>query len=298
VSYGLALFLMVLSAALHAIWNVALRRHPDAPAAVLLFLLGAAALMLFAGVVDTLFFERDANALEVAFLWSLAAGVTEGIRFAALARAIRIGPLATVYTVSRGVPLLALWPASVLLFHERYDLQTVVAVLVLLAGLFVLSPRRNDAPSGTTTRAGYLWAILAAAATVVYNLAYKAALVRGAPVLPLFGAALIVAAPISAAGLSPWELSVDALAHRMGRAFLAGPWIILVGSVAFGGSFLAALYTMKPEGAAWVMTMRNLSIALAPLLAWALLHERPSMRAFVGVALVFAGALVLGLSLR
>lgn len=293
----LALLLMVLSAALHAIWNVALRRHPDAPAAVLLFLLGAAALMLFAALVDTFFFERDANALRVAFLWSLLAGLTEGIRFAALARAIRIGPLASVYTVSRGVPLLALWPASVLLFNERVDLRTVLAVLVLLAGLLVLSPRRDDAAGETTTRAGYLWAVVAAAATVVYNLAYKAALVRGAPVLPLFGAALIVAAPISAAGLSPWESSLDALAHRMARAFHAGPQIILIGSIAFGGSFLAALYTMKPQGAAWVMTMRNLSIALAPLLAWAVLRERPSRRTLVGVAVVFAGALALGLGL-
>ena len=113
--------------------------------------------------------------------------------------------------------------------------------------------------------------------------------------LPLFGAALIIAAPISAAGLSPWETSLDALAHRMSAAFLARPWLVVLGAFAFAGSFLTALYTMRQEGAAWVLTMRNMSIAFAPLLAWAALGERPSRRAFAGVVLVFAGALVLGL---
>ena len=53
---------------------------------------------------------------------------------------------------------------------------------------------------------------------------------------------------------------------------------------------------LHTQGAAWVLTLRNLSMALAPLVAWAALGERPSPRGFTGVLLVFAGALSLGLA--
>jgi drug/metabolite transporter (DMT)-like permease len=66
--------------------------------------------------------------------------------------------------------------------------------------------------------------------------------------------------------------------------------------VACAGSFLLALFTMRYQGAAWVLTLRNASIGFAQLLGWVVLREMPSGRAFAGVLLVFGGCLILGLA--
>ncbi len=44
--------------------------------------------------------------------WGLAAGLGEAAYFFTLARALDIGPLGPVYTISRGASMLLVWPAS------------------------------------------------------------------------------------------------------------------------------------------------------------------------------------------
>ncbi len=274
---------MLVSAVLHAAWNVLLRRHPDAPAAVLLFMGGACAVALGASL---------AGPWTPALWWGVAAGASEGAYIFALGRAMRIGPLAAVYAVSRGLPLLLLWPLSHALLGEAVSLRAAAAVAVLLAGLLVLTPGR-----ATTTREGYLWAALTAVFNCSNSLIYKAAIVRGAPVLPLIGLAFLIALPLAATGLAPWGRGFfTAASPRLVKAWKAVPGMPLPGALALLGSFALAVSALGAQGAAWVLTLRNMSIGLAPLLAWAALGERPSPRALAGVLLVFAGALSLGLA--
>jgi len=283
---------MLVSAALHAGWNLAMRRHGDAPAASVLLVCLSSVVTLATALLG----GHDATSLRSAFEWGLLAGLSEGLYFIALARALRIGPLAPVYAISRGLPLFALWPISHLLLDEAITWRAIVAVGLLLSGLVALLPTQSS--SAATTRRGYLWAVATAACIVTNGLIYKAAVVRGAPPLPLFAAALLVAAPIALVTLVKWGPGggAEELAHRLARAWLSGQLLIVLGAIAYTGSFLLALFTMRTQGAAWVLTLRNSSIAFAQILGWAVLHELPSQRAFTGVTLVFAGALVLGTS--
>ena len=278
---------MLISAALHAGWNLAMRRLGDAPAASVLLVCLSCVVTLATALLG----GHDATSLRIAFEWGLLAGLSEGLYFIALARALRIGPLAPVYAIARGLPLFALWPISHLLLGEAITWRAIVAVGLLLSGLVALLPTQSSA--ATTTTRGYLWAVATAAAIVTNGLIYKAAVVRGAPPLPLFAAALLVAAPIALVTL--WRPGgAEELAHRLARAWLSGQLLIVLGAVAYTGSFLLALFTLRTQGAAWVLTLRNSSIAFAQILGWAVLNELPSQRAFTGVALVFAGAIVLG----
>lgn len=280
---------MLISAALHAGWNLAMRRHGDAPAASVL-LVGLSCSVTLA---ITLLGGANPAQLRVAFEWGLLAGLSEGLYFIALGRALRIGPLAPVYTISRGLPLLALWPISYALLGEEITWRAAIAVGLLLAGLVALLPTQSS-PAATTSR-GYLWAVATAACNVTNALVYKAAVARGAPPLPLFAAALLVAAPLALVTLVKWRPGgIEEGAHRLAKAWLTSPLLITLGAIAFTGSFLLALFTMRTQGAAWVLTLRNASIAFAQVLGWSVLRELPSQRAFAGVAMVFAGALVLG----
>ena len=280
---------MLLSAALHAGWNLAMRRHGDAPAATVLLMSGSCCLIL----ATALLVGPSADQLALAFEWGLLAGLSEGLYFIALSRALHIGPLAPVYAIFRGLPLLILWPASHLLLGEAIPLRAAGAVALLVAGLVALVPTQSS-PAATTTH-GYLWAVATAVFNALHILVYKAAIVRGAPILPFFGASVLVAVPMAMAVLVPWRRGgAEESAHRLARAWRGGKLAIVLGALGFTGSFLIALYMMESQGAAWVLTLRNASIGFSQILGWAVLEERPSQRAFVGVALVFAGALVLG----
>ena len=282
---------MLGSAALHAGWNLALRRHSDAPAATVLLLCVASLLTLLLSLAV----GPGDQSMRLAFQWGLFAGVSEGLYFISLGRALRIGPLAPVYTISRGLPVLVLWPASHFLLGEPVTLRAAIAVGLLFTGLLALLPSQSS-PAATTGR-GYSWAVLTAAFNAANGLIYKSAIVDGAALLPLFGSAMLVATLLATATLLPLRRGGQReLAARFGRAFRAGKLEVALGAAACTGSFLIALYMMRYQGAAWVFTLRNSSIAFAQLLGWAVLHERPSGRALAGVACVFCGVIVLGTS--
>src|SRR5207302_7113963 len=167
----------------------------------------------------------DPAALKLAFEWGLLAGLSEGLYFITLSRALHVGPLAPVYAISRGLPLLVLWPASHLLLGEPISWRAALAVALLLGGLVALLPTQSS--PATTTARGYLWAVPTAAFNVTNGLVYKAAVAQGAPPLPLFGAALLVATPLALATLATWRRGgLEELAHRLGRAWLSGRFLI------------------------------------------------------------------------
>jgi drug/metabolite transporter (DMT)-like permease len=161
-------------------------------------------------------------------------------------------------------------------------------VALLLLGLGALAPSR-DRREGTT-HAGYSWACLCAAAIAANTLLYKVALVRGADVLVLFTVADAAALPIAVLGVA----GRTTLWPRVRAAWSEMPVGLLLASVASSVSFLLSLYVMRNHGAAWVLTLRNSSIAFAQLLSWVWLGEKPSARILLGVSLVFGGALLLG----
>jgi len=280
----LATWLILLSALLHASWNLAIRRSRDSVAATVVVVAGSA---LLAGGVAC--FQHGAPpALLSATQWGLAAGLFEGIYFFALGRALQIGPLGPVYAVSRGLPLLLLWPVSHAALGEAVSLRSAFSVALLLLGLVALAPSRG--PGQGTTRAGYGWACLCAGAIAGNTLLYKVALVRGADVLVLFTVADVTALPVAVLGIGSWAH----LWPRIRAAWSELPLALSLAAVASSVSFLLTLYVMRGQGAAWVVTLRNSSIAFAQLLSWIWLGERPSKRVLAGVGLVLAGALLLG----
>jgi transporter family protein len=181
-----------------------------------------------------------------------------------------------------------------LLLGEPVTTAAAGAVLVLLLGVAVLAPGAGE--GRTTTRAGYLWAAVTAVFNATNSLVYKSALSHGAQVLPLFAVALLVAFPVALLALAPLQRGFAAAVVARLRAALAGHELALaLGAVGYSSSFVLALLAMRSEGAAWVLTLRNVSIAFAALFAWALLGERPSARATAGLMMVVTGAILLGL---
>lgn len=278
--------LVLLSAFLHAAWNALLRLEPEKDralaVAVTVATLFAAAV---AGVRWALGSVPFASLTGIGF--TLLAGVMEAIYFVTLARAMDLGKLGLVYTVSRGGAVLVVWPVSIALFAEAATLPAMVGSALVLVGLALsgLGARRDG--RGNVTGA-VTWAVACAASIAGYHLAYKAALREAVNPSACFAVSLGVSAALNLARLGG--------GGRQGlRALIRRRWPrLLVIGLGCGGSFLILMEALARGGSGYVLTLRNTSVLFAAGMAWAI-GERPARAEVAGAALVAAGAALMAL---
>ena len=204
-----------------------------------------------------------------------------------LARALEVGRLGTVYTVSRGGAVVIVWPASIVLFGEDPVWTATAGTAVVLAGL-ALSSVGSTRGGNRSHRAGLGWAIASALSIAGYHLAYKAALREGANPSATFALSLGLAAVINVVRIGGPGRAVlrTVLRARFARIALMG--------IVCGGSFLILMEALARGGSGYVLTLRNTSVLFAAGLAF-VVGERPTRGELVGAALVAAGAVLMSL---
>lgn len=278
--------LVLFSAFLHAGWNALLRVEPDKDRG----LIGAIAFAsLFACVIAGVRWGLGEVpfATTEAVVHTLLAGAFEAVYFMTLAKALELGRLGAVYTVSRGGAILVVWPLSILWFAEAVTLTSTLGSLTVLAGL-ALSSVGSTAGGNRDHRAGILWAAACAASIAGYHLAYKAALLAGGNPSASFAVSLSLSALISI-------VRIGGDGRRTLASVLRARWsrVALMGLVC-GGSFLILMEALALGGSGYVLTLRNTSVLFAAALAFAI-GERPRHSEMVGAALVAAGATLMSL---
>lgn len=279
--------LVLLSALLHALWNALLRLEREKDRA-----------LVAAIVVASLFAMAVAGARWIAgeppfaslpgLLFTIAGGVFEAIYFATLARAMELGRLGVVYTISRGGAVLVVWPLSIALFAELATAPSIAGSSVVLAGLALCGLGASQIRNGTNQRAAVMWAIACAVSIAGYHLSYKAALREAVNPSACFALSLSVSALINVVRL-----------RSAGRTALAAlvrvrwPRLVLMGIVC-GGSFLILMEALARGGSGYVLTLRNTSVLFAAGMAY-VIGERPSRLELLGAALVATGAALMAL---
>lgn len=275
--------LVLVSAFLHALWNALLRVEPDKDRG----LVGAIAVAAtFATVVAGIRWGAGtAPFATLEALWyTLAAGMFEAVYFATLARALEVGRLGPVYTISRGGAVLVVWPLSIVLFDELATATSTAGSGTVLLGLVLAGLARGR--GGRAGHAGTLWAAACAASIAGYHLSYKAALLAGGASSATFAVSLALSAAINVVRLGEaGRAELVALARR--RA----PRLAAMGIVC-GGSFLILMEALALGGSGYVLTLRNTSVLFAAGMAWAI-GERPAAIELCGAALVAAGAVLM-----
>jgi drug/metabolite transporter (DMT)-like permease len=280
--------LVLVSAFLHAAWNVLLKREGDKDRALIvavsvgaLLAVGVAAVRAVGGVAPFAGVEG--------VTWALVAGAFEQLYFFGLARALDRGPLGPVYTISRGGAVVIVYPLSVALFAERVTVASLAGSGVVVLGL-VLSGLRGAGTSDARRMvpAATAWASACACAIAAYHLAYKAALDAGGQTSAVFALSLSFASTISfvrtgRAGRRAIAALVRAHAARL----------VIMGLLC-GGSFLMLIQALAEGGAGYALTLRNTSVLFALLLAWAA-GEWPRLWPALGAAFVAAGAIMMTL---
>jgi uncharacterized membrane protein len=280
--------LVLLSAFLHALWNALLRLEDDKDRTLMAAVVVAT---LFAAVVAGVRWELGAvpfaSLAGVGF--TVLAGVMEASYFATLAKAMGLGRLGVVYTISRGGAVLAVWPLSIALFGEVAKASALVGSAVVVGGLALsgLGGSRGGAAGGDSGggRGAVGWAAACAMSIAGYHLAYEAALREAVNPSACFALSLAVSATINGVRLGRTGRGGEPFGALVRRRW---PRLVVMGLVC-GGSFLILMEALARGDAGHVLTLRNTSVLFAVAMAWRI-GERPRRAEVVGAALVAVGA--------
>jgi drug/metabolite transporter (DMT)-like permease len=283
--------LVLLSAFLHALWNALLRLEADKDRILMAAVMVAT---LFAAVVAGVRWELGeapfASLAGVGF--TVLAGVMEASYFATLARAMGLGRLGTVYTISRGGSVLVVWPLSIALFAENPTLPALAGSAVVVGGLALsgLGGSRGGAAASGDRRGAVGWAVACAMSIAGYHLGYKAALREAVNPSACFALSLGVSAVINGVRLGGGGGAIRTIGALVRQRW---PRILVMGLMC-SGSFLILMEALARGGSGYVLTLRNTSVLFAVAMAgW--IGERPRRAEVVGAALVAAGAALMAL---
>jgi drug/metabolite transporter (DMT)-like permease len=269
---------VLFAAACHAGWNAAIKKGLDPLATTVLISIGAA-------LVAAPFVPVVGLPAAAAWPWVAASVLIHLVYFAALIESYRAGDMGQVYPIARGSAPLLTAAGTALLIGERIGLTAWIGVLLLAAGVVLMSVRGGRDLARLDRRAvGF--ALFTAVTICAYSLVDGIG-ARRAGSAHAYSAALFV-------GIGP-VMTVYALARRgpgvmaiMRRHWGTG----LAGGALQLGSYGIAIWAMTVAPIAIVAALRETSVLFGALIAVIVLGE--PLRA---VRVAAAMAIVIGLVL-
>jgi drug/metabolite transporter (DMT)-like permease len=269
--------LVLLSAALHPVWNVLIKR--DASPAGAFLILGTT--LVGVGVAHAV--ASGVALWPAAEVWPLllASAAGQAVYGTALAVALRRGDLSAYYPVVRAAPVAVVawgWLAQ----GQSYGWPLLLGIALVLAGGFLLQARpgrRLDDPVALAA------AVVSMLGSAVYSVADGQAMRLAAPELVL----------VWAQGMAlPVELLAFHLAGMPVRAGGARGWLrgAAAGVIAYASYYLILLVYQLGGSVAAVTSVRQASIPLSVLMGALWLGEG-RMAGRLGASLVVAAGIVL-----
>jgi drug/metabolite transporter (DMT)-like permease len=268
--------LVLLSAALHPIWNALVKDDPW-PAGAYFWLMGG--YVVFSALLSLA--TGASLALPMAALPLLAGSVAAQIAYGwALVKVLRRGDLSVFYPIARASPVFNL-VIGTLLLGERYSGLAAAGIAVVLAGVFVLHGR----PQGGARHLGSLAiALVAMAAAGFYAITDSRLVAQMSPAALMFWGQL---------------LSLPAFALIAGRTELTlepwrrAPWRYpLMAALSYTSYYLILIAYQWGGQPAAVNAVRQASIPLSVLIGTLILKEGHLGRRLAG-ALVMVGGILL-----
>lgn len=275
-----AVFLLVLvGAALHASWNVVVKRGDDTARMSVLVATTAAAISA-AGIV---FVEAPAPAS-----WPFAAGsvALQVVYWVAIANAYRIADMSQAYPLMRGAAPLIVATVTAFWLGEHLPPAAWLGIALISAGVVGVSLTGWTLGSGRGVALALGNAFVIAAYTIADGLGVRQS---GSPAGYTAWLFLITAFPLVA-----WQLRTAPAAFRNYPPSSFA--IAAVGGAASVVSYGLALWAMTMAPVAVVAALRETSILFGVLIAALVLKERVTPARAAAAAVIVAGAVMLRLA--
>jgi drug/metabolite transporter (DMT)-like permease len=282
----LALGIVLLSAVLHATWNLYAKRAGGGATFVWIFnCIASAAYLPFA--IATIMLQQPVIGWPQ-ILFMAGSAVLELGYFFALLRGYRLGDLSLVYPLARGTgPLISTFGA-ILLFAERPSALALGGMLLIACGAFMLTV----APSVTVQEGGLGavgYGLVTGLLIGAYTLwdKYAVSTLLTPPLLQYYGSAVG-----QALLLTPYVLR-----HRaeIGQEWRERRRALLVVGLVSPISYILVLTALAMSPVSYVAPAREVSILLAAILGSRLLAEGESRRRIIASGAMVVGVMAIAL---
>jgi drug/metabolite transporter (DMT)-like permease len=265
------------SAALHAAWNVALRRGADRRA-------GTAWLALTAGGISAMVLPFLPAPASASWPNIGISGLLHVVYYILVAEAYTHGGIALAYPLMRGIAPMLATLAGWALLGEALPALAWAGILSICAGVVLLARRRGEA----SERKAIGFALANAAVIAAYTL--NDAIGGRASASPVAYTLWmeVVSAPFAVAWL--WRGRLSAFPNRAALLRAGG------GAACSLATYALAVWAMTQAPVAIVAALRETSMLFALMLARVFLHERPGWRGWAAAAVIAGGAALLRLA--
>jgi drug/metabolite transporter (DMT)-like permease len=280
---GFVFAAVLFAAACHAGWNAAIKSTLDPLATTALIALGA-------GIVALIGLPLAGLPRPAAWPWVIASVIIHLVYFAALIESYRAGDMGQVYPIARGSAPLMTAVVTTILIDERLSLRGWSGILLLGAGVLLLS-LRGGRDLARLDRRAVGFALFTAVTICIYS------------VVDGIGARL--AGPGNANAYSVWLFIGNAAAvfvyaaWRRGRTLMsdmAPHWKIgLGGGTLTMVSYAIAIWAMTVAPIAMVAALRETSVLFGALIAVVFLKEPLRANRIVAALMIVAGMLLIRL---
>ena len=280
---ALALVLLLLSASLHALWNLLLKRSQEKYIAmgwqVLISGIFAFFLLIFTG-----FPPRSM------WLFAIISMSLEAVYFILLSNAYSDHDFSLVYPIARGTApaFLMLW--SILFLREQPSAGGILGISMIVCGMVIIGATSLiQSRGGRLHIKGVVTALSVALIISLYTLIDGTAVKHGPP-LP-YALTMFMFVPV---------LTTTYIVRRFGWKHFAGGWngprIPLILAAALGVvAYLLALiaYTFAPLS--YSGAIREVSVVIGAVLGWQFLEEKMGGTRVLSSIVIFAGILTIAI---
>ncbi|MCH2202081.1 MAG: EamA family transporter [Fuerstiella sp.] len=282
-----AVVLILTSAFMHATWNLLAKRAGGGAVFVWLFTAVSSVILCPVGLVLYLTQRPDIGLLG--FLFMCGTALLHLLYFVVLQRAYLVGDLSLVYPLARGTGPMLSTLMAVIILGERPSVVTVGGLMLVVAGVLLLTWRPNRSHPNEQTRAAIKWGGLCGICIGSYSVwdKYAVSEIHVPPVLLELFTGLAICL----------MLSPHALAHRqtVRNVWHNRRWEVISVALLAPTAYILVLTAMSFTPLSAVAPAREISILIGTLLGTRFLGEQHTIRRIAAASAMVCGILALAL---
>ena len=279
----IAIALLLVSALLHALWNLLLKRSQEKYIAmgwqVILSGVFAFIVLLFIGLPP-----------RSMWMFAMISMALEAVYFILLSNAYTDNDFSLVYPIARGTApaFLMLW--SILFLNEELTTGGMIGIGLVVCGMIVIGATSLLKARGNRIHLkGIVTALSVAVVISLYTLIDGTAVQNGPPLS--YGLSMFMFVPI---------LTTTYNVRRYGWKQFASAWngprLPLIFAAALGVvAYLLALYAYTIAPVSYSGAIREVSVVIGAFLGWQFLGEKMGGMRVVGAIIIFAGIITIAI---